>query len=320
MRELFSDMLLADFDTVVDLASKEGMHVIINYHDVGSYEKEYLTKFWDLVAPRYRDRTHVAYELMNEPVKWSRDYTDEHLANVKELYDRVRGLAGHPPDPADVREHHVTTRSRCARRGAIGAAIGGGIDWTKSSVGFHPYQTAKSAPGLLTRSGNPRRQPSRTCRATRCVAMDGEEFGVQTMERLGVSWCHWMVHGPENLCGELPRARLATAPLANAARWLAGAVGGGVRGRWPIQPRPGTGPARPAPAERFHRVRSRARLRRHSECGAVRPGSRHANTTHCIRGSSGFAAGSRTSSRPSRSAPVPTSGSTAARKLIPTPG
>ena len=45
------------------------MHVIINYHDVGSYEKEFLTKFWDLVAPRYRDRTHVAYELMNEPVK-----------------------------------------------------------------------------------------------------------------------------------------------------------------------------------------------------------------------------------------------------------
>src|SRR5688572_2166972 len=61
--------LLSDFDTVVDLASKEGMYVSINYHDVGGYEKEYLTKFWDLVAPRYRDCTHVAYERMNEAVK-----------------------------------------------------------------------------------------------------------------------------------------------------------------------------------------------------------------------------------------------------------
>jgi hypothetical protein len=27
--------------------------------------------------------------------------------------------------------------------------------------------------------------------------MDGEEYGVQTMERLGLSWFHWHTHGPE---------------------------------------------------------------------------------------------------------------------------
>ena len=31
------------------------------------------------------------------------------------------------------------------------------------------------------------------------LSMDDELLGVQTMERLGISWFHWKIDGPENL-------------------------------------------------------------------------------------------------------------------------
>ena len=120
---------------------------------------------------------------------------------MKELYDRARGLA---PDTHQILLTFANTASYDQVSMRLVAerlsAIGGGIDWTKSSVGFHPYQTAKSSapivdlvrqfPAVNTEQNLPGNEG--------CVAMDGEEFGVQTMERLGLSWFHWMVHSPEN--------------------------------------------------------------------------------------------------------------------------
>jgi hypothetical protein len=209
--------LLADLDVVVDLGSREGMYVIINYHDVGGYEKPYLTKFWELVAPRYRGRTHVAYELMNEPVKWfPAHYTDAHLADVKSLYDRVRA---HAPDTHQILLTFANTASydpKVSMRTVAErlSATGTGIDWKNASVGFHTYQTKKTSrpivelanafPAINTEQNLPNNEGS--------VPMDGEAFGVQTMERLGLSWFHWQVHGPErfatNFLGRvLPDAR-----------------------------------------------------------------------------------------------------------------
>ena len=193
--------LLTDFDTVVNLASAAGLYVIINYHDVGGYEKAYLEKFWDLVAPRYRQRTHVAYELMNEPVKWfPRDYKDEHLTDIQSLYERVRGLA---PKTHQILLTFANTASydqvsMCDVAERL-SATGNGINWDNASVGFHPYQTAKSSAPIVELA---RRFPAINTEQNLpgnegCVAMDGEEFGVQTMERLGLSWCHWHLHGPE---------------------------------------------------------------------------------------------------------------------------
>ena len=52
-------------------ARELGMSMVINYHSVGEFEKE--TKFWRLhrfwrnVAPRYKGKRHVHYEICNEP-------------------------------------------------------------------------------------------------------------------------------------------------------------------------------------------------------------------------------------------------------------
>ena len=194
--------LLADTDAVVNLASAAGLYVLVNYHDVGGYDKPYLDKFWDLVAPRYRDRTHVLYELLNEPVKWfPAHYTDQNLADVQGLYGRVRKAAPHThlvlltfANTASY-DKNVSMRTVVERL----TRTASGIDWTNASVGFHTYQTKKTSrpiveltadfPAINTEQNLPNNEG--------CVPMDGEEFGVQTMERLGLSWFHWHTHGPE---------------------------------------------------------------------------------------------------------------------------
>jgi hypothetical protein len=221
-------LLLKDFDTIVDLASKEGMYVIINYHDVGGYEKPYLWKFWDLVAPRYRDRTHVAYELMNEPVRWFPEhYTDQHLADIKSLYDRVRR---HAPDTHQVLLTFANTASYDPNTSIRTVTerlshTGSGIDWTNASVGFHTYQTKKTSqpivdlvqhfPGINTEQNLPYTDGA--------VPMDGEEYGVQTMERLGLSWCHWHVHGPERFANNY-LGRILPDAIAKGYLWEYDAV------------------------------------------------------------------------------------------------
>lgn len=196
--------LLTDVDNVVNLASAAGMYVVINYHDVGAYEGEYLEKFWDLIAPRYRDRTHVLYELMNEPVKWFPEhYTDENLADIQKLYARVRRAAPKThlilltfANTASY-DKNVSMRTVAERLSRTGT----GIDWRNASVGFHTYQTKKTSrpivdlvkhfPAVNTEQNLPNNEGS--------IPMDGDEYGVQTMERLGLGWFHWLTHGPERL-------------------------------------------------------------------------------------------------------------------------
>ena len=194
--------LLAELDAVVELASKEGMYALIDYHDVGTYDPQYLRKFWDLVAPRYKDRTHVLYELANEPVKWHpEDYRPAHLADLAAAFKRVRAAApqthvvvlSFANSSSSRPDVSMTTVARAFDKAA------GGVDWSKASVGFHPYNTrktsapiaelAKEFPALNTEQNLPNFE--------HFVPMDGEEFGTQTMERLGLGWFHWQVEGAE---------------------------------------------------------------------------------------------------------------------------
>lgn len=55
-------------DTVISLAAQNGMYVLIDYHPVYGLDTTDWKTFWDAVAPRYRDRSHVFYELANEPM------------------------------------------------------------------------------------------------------------------------------------------------------------------------------------------------------------------------------------------------------------
>ncbi|MFB2875880.1 glycoside hydrolase family 5 protein [Floridanema aerugineum] len=221
--------LLKDIDTVVDMASRHGLYVLINYHDVGGYRDpdrkkqgsygptiHYITRFWSLVAPRYANRTHVFYELTNEPVQWyPQDYKDEHLRDFKVLYDLVRRYA---PQTHIVLLSFANTHSdnpnvsmlTVARRLKVL-----GVNFTNASVGFHPYNTGgTSAPILALMKEFPVINTEQNFPDNFGVvtdgdsdSLDGELLGVQTMERLGVSWFHWKIDGPKNLKNNLEKLR-----------------------------------------------------------------------------------------------------------------
>lgn len=192
------DELLSQLDRVVELASERGMYVNINYHDPGNYDMAYLTTFWKIVAPRYAKRTHVLYEITNEPVAWfAHDYKPKHIADFTTIYKLVKEAA---PDThqillsfANVYEWEpgvsMTTVAKQLTE----------VDWKNASVGFHPYATngtsaaivdlKKHFPVINTEQNLPRNE--------KCDPMDNEEWGQQTMERLKISWFTWQMEGYE---------------------------------------------------------------------------------------------------------------------------
>jgi hypothetical protein len=59
--------MLPQLDAWVEAASDWGFYVIIDYHPVGGHDPDEMAAWWDVVAPRYSNRTHVLYEISNEP-------------------------------------------------------------------------------------------------------------------------------------------------------------------------------------------------------------------------------------------------------------
>lgn len=59
--------IIPHLDEWVERASEQGFYVIIDYHPVGGRDETDATDWWAHVAPRYKDRTHVIYEVTNEP-------------------------------------------------------------------------------------------------------------------------------------------------------------------------------------------------------------------------------------------------------------
>lgn len=191
---------LERLDRIVDLASAHGMYALVNYHDVGKYDMEYATKFWELVAPRYKDRTHVFYEVSNEPVPWyPEQYTREDLDKQEAVYKLVRGLA---PETHVVLLSFANTHSFDPNKSMRTTAEQlRGVDWSNASVGFHPYNTNKSSESILElkakfpvicTEGNIPDGPD-----GKLDGMDGDQWVIQGLERVGVSWFAWQMEGPK---------------------------------------------------------------------------------------------------------------------------
>lgn len=60
---------LARMERAVNWASAHGLYAILNSHNhVGMYAENYTSALWTYVAPYFANRTHVLYELANEPM------------------------------------------------------------------------------------------------------------------------------------------------------------------------------------------------------------------------------------------------------------
>lgn len=133
---------LPGLDNAVNAAAANNLYLMINNSiDPGGYNLEELKRFWRVVAPRYRDRTHVFYEMTNEPTKgapqWgdARQYTDGVRADIKAIYDIMRGGA---PNTHIVLFSGANLFPDCNTYAAMVSKLPG-IDWTRTSIGFHHY-------------------------------------------------------------------------------------------------------------------------------------------------------------------------------------
>ncbi len=221
------DEYLERLDTIVDFASKYNMTVLLNYHDVGNYTSEYgdpdattigyMKDCWNAVAPYFKDRTNVFYELMNEPV-FDTYYSDALLDSIAYLYQLVRDLAPNThislfsfntikstssDDPAD--QSAATVERFTTRHPGL-------VDWTNASVAYHPYATGGSSsyifdimenyPAFCSEGNFPKTKdelpfPLVDPDEGGAEPMDNELFTTETHERLGISWFMHKVH-PHN--------------------------------------------------------------------------------------------------------------------------
>jgi hypothetical protein len=192
---------LAELDTAVDLASRAGLYVLVNYHDVGCLDLEHCQAFWQLVAGRYADLTNVFYELANEPVAWSaEDWDDAALDAQRALLATVRVAA-----PRTHVVHFSFPNTFDGRRTMSDVAAALDADWTNASLGFHCYRTdGTSAPIVTAREQFPVLctevdVPVAFGGDPNGVPMDGEPWPTQTLERLAISWFSWRANGPHEL-------------------------------------------------------------------------------------------------------------------------
>lgn len=131
----------------VDLTAKLGIYMILNEHSsYGSplrngvvYEDSNQTvdgldnakAFWSLYGTRFKDQSHVLFELINEP-----DEAVEDRTNMIDLYRHVRGLA--PDSHLILWSYNGTFFLEVDDLEASRASDG--IDYTNASVGFHTYE------------------------------------------------------------------------------------------------------------------------------------------------------------------------------------
>lgn len=228
--------LLDDLDFIVSIAAQHSIHVVINYHDTGGYldpdhsktidqetgtfpyleTHDYLDRFWELVAPRYADRPHVAYELMNEPARWNPEsYTEKNLDDIATVSKSVRKMAPETHQILLSVANHQSWKPETHSVLRLAQSLTKrGVDFTNASVGIHTYNPRHPKPNssdeilevmqkfavVNTEANFPKDYMERDGESWGDPdggGMDGDLLVVQSMERIGVSWFHWKINGPD---------------------------------------------------------------------------------------------------------------------------
>ncbi len=132
-------------DDAVEAASQAEMYLMITYHCSGAHDTTELRQWWDVIAPRYKYRTHVMYQLSNEPAMWSpADYTSAHINIQNYMYQRLRAQAPNTHIVlwtfADMSENAVPYVKQASD-----------VNYSNASVAYHYY---KSKENLITVNSN----------------------------------------------------------------------------------------------------------------------------------------------------------------------
>lgn len=204
--------LLLQFDKCVNNAQKFGMNVIINYHNVGEQSQQFkdlptnanmkrVADFWNLIAPRYKDKDWVYYEITNEPTFNGNLYlTEPFKTNLTNIYKAVRAAA---PQRQILM---FSFNSLYHDYPTIVNSYAKDMDWDFTSVAYHAYGKGQSGT-----EDNPSTNAVTISKNYRVICtewdyhllypktqnyfymgkMDGYDVNGQALEKLGHSWIDW---------------------------------------------------------------------------------------------------------------------------------
>jgi hypothetical protein len=132
----FAGQNAAIIDSIVNMTESDSLYLVMtigNCGDEGSFDSAFVNEFWKFYAPRYKNKTHVVYEINNEPFPWSPPYDTATLAMERRAYDTIRYYAPEThilfmtyswpikPDSAVYDIHQ----------------LGSGVDWSNASIAAH---------------------------------------------------------------------------------------------------------------------------------------------------------------------------------------
>jgi hypothetical protein len=191
--------LLPRLDSMVDMAASEGLYLLIDNHSecCGNQNVANNTVFWNAVAPRYKDRTHVFYELKNEPWQYSGIAEYE-----RTMYEVIRPLAPETHVVLWTIENLIHVADPLALVRSFPE-----VDYTNESVGFHPYATYRrrhklcDTVGLSSHGREPQSRqllklietlksayPTVMTELSPNAAGAPDSGFLMTMEKMGISW------------------------------------------------------------------------------------------------------------------------------------
>jgi hypothetical protein len=228
----YRDAILARVDRAVNFAAARGLYVVINSHNgYALYDAAWVDELWTVVAPRYANRTHVIYEAANEPFNNlgadgdTSGVNPGRLEAVRTTHDLIRSLAPATHimvlTPPNVVSSGVTVTALGNLAQRFAALPGPAIDWTKTSVAYHPYAGHPASfpqaqdlrnlharyPGWPSENNFPLSVTSATLGITdpvRAISYQGHHYINQTCEFLGLGWSMWNINGPIQFANNWP--------------------------------------------------------------------------------------------------------------------
>jgi hypothetical protein len=194
---------VAQADRIVAQAGAAGLYVVLgigggpagNGHPGnGWFDINKVRSFWQFYAPRYKDQTHVIYQLQNQPdLSCDQAWPADTLAMEREAYSLVRSLAP---------ETHIVMFSyrdmpTAALLGNNLDELAGVVDWSNASVGMG------GMPNCVDTSQFPATFAAATSRRApvfiTAMALDGWTGSALELEKDRVGWTsiRWLVHMPD---------------------------------------------------------------------------------------------------------------------------
>jgi hypothetical protein len=141
--------LAGSVDTLVNWTAQDGLYLVITIGGVVDYN--FAHDFWSFYAPRYKDKTHVIYEIYNEPQNdistgRSQPSSPATLQLERDMYTLIRSLA--PSSPILLFSYGFFADGPSVVQDV--QALGSTVNWSNAAIAFHGYSPLSVTQNTLT--------------------------------------------------------------------------------------------------------------------------------------------------------------------------